>query len=298
MKRYMLICFILFSAWIYAGAQDSSVKKTVFLPADYTASLDVVYKKADNWDGRMDIYLPPASGKTAPLLINIHGGAWRKGRKEDQSGFDTYFKLGFAVANISYRLSPEAKAPAAVEDARCALMYMVKHAAAMNIDVNRIVFAGSSAGAHLALLAGLTADNHIFDKGCEVAGPFRIAAVIAQSTPAILYDSLPDGRLKVLPDDAIYEWLGENRNNAAFAKMLSPVTYVAKNNPPVFLTHGDADPRVPYGQSVLLDKLFTGAGVPHTFITVPGGLHGGYPKEKQQEIKAAITDFLQKQVLK
>ena len=54
-------------------------------------------------------------------MINIHGGGWNHGVKESQTGFNTFFKMGFAVANIEYRMTPQATAPAAVEDTRCAL---------------------------------------------------------------------------------------------------------------------------------------------------------------------------------
>jgi acetyl esterase/lipase len=229
----------------------------------------------------------------------MHGGAWRHGNKEAQSGFATYFKLGFAVANVEYRLSSQGKAPVAVEDVRCAMMYLVNHADSLNIDVNKIVFCGSSVGAHLALLAGLMNNSNTqFDKDCEIATKkYTVAAVIAQSTPSILFETTTDGQLKVLKDGAIYEWFGSRRDDAKFAQQLSPITYVAKNNPPIFLSHGNADPRVPYQQSVTLDAALTAAGVKHVFVTIEAGGHGGYTKEKQDEIKQQITDFLKENVI-
>ena len=297
MKKVVHIVFlVLFSLKLHA--QTEATAKEISLPTGFTKQIDVVYKQVKDWSGRMDVYLPPKTGKPTPVVFLIHGGAWRTGKKEAYGGFAVYFKLGFAVVNVEYRLSSQGVAPAGIEDVRCAMLYMVNHADSMNIDKNKIVLAGSSAGAHLALLAGLTANNKQFDKDCPEAEGFTIAAVIAQSTPSILFETLPSGEAKVLKDGAIYEWFGERKNDVAFAKLLSPITYVAKNNPPVFLTHGDADPRVPYQQSVTLDAKMTEVGAKHVFITIPGGGHGGYSKEKQDEIKQAIIAFLKENVLK
>lgn len=300
MRKASLVVGLLFSLFLHLSAQVGDTDyKPVPIPEGFTKQLDVVYKKVNDWDGRVDIYLPPKKDKPVPVVINMHGGAWRKGTKEAQSGFNTYFKLGFAVANVGYRLSSQGAAPAAIEDVRCVMQYLINHADSLHIDVMKIIFAGSSAGAHLALMAGLTANtNNPFDRDCTVSvKPYKIAAIIAQSTPSFLYSTTPGGEVQVLKDGAIYEWFGDRKDDAKFAQKLSPVTYINKDNPPVFLSHGDADPRVPYQQSVDLDAMLTKAGVKHVFITVSGGGHGGYPKEKQDEIKDTITEFLKENVL-
>ncbi len=298
-KNWLYTCLLMIVQGCVMAQDSTAVNKPVPVPEGFTKQMDVVYKQVGDWKGRADIYLPPISDKPSPVLINVHGGAWRKGSKEAQGGFTTYFKLGFAVANIEYRLSAQGAAPAAIEDIRCAMLYLINHADSLHIDVSRIVLAGSSAGAQLALMAGLTANtNNPFDKDCNTANrTFRVAAIIAQSTPAVLYSTSKDGSLQVLKDGAIYEWLGARKDDAKFAKQLSPLTYIARDNPPVFLSHGDADPRVPYQQSVELDARLTREGVKHVFITIPGGGHGGYSKEKQEEIKRDITVFLKENVL-
>ena len=100
---------------------DSSKFKKVVTPEGFSTQLNVVYAKVNDWEGRMDLYLPPAEGAPTPVIINIHGGGWNHGAKEEQGGFTPYFKAGFAVANIEYRLTSQATAPAAIEDTRCAL---------------------------------------------------------------------------------------------------------------------------------------------------------------------------------
>jgi dipeptidyl aminopeptidase/acylaminoacyl peptidase len=73
---------------------------------------------------------------------------------------------------------------------------------------------------------------------------------------------------------------------------VSPVNYISKNSPPVFIVHGDADPTVPYQQSVDLHKKLEAAGVKTEFMTVPGGVHGKFDKEKNSEINKAIIKFI------
>jgi acetyl esterase/lipase len=301
MKKLVLFTALIFFVANQLFAQETdAVVKVVPVPEGYAKQLDVVYKQLGEWKGKVDIYYQPGKIlKPTPVVINMHGGAWRHGSKEAQSGFATYFKLGFAVANVEYRLSSQGKAPGAVEDVRCAMMYLINHADSLNIDVNKIIFCGSSAGAHLALLAGLMNNSNTqFDNGCEPpTKKYTVAAIIAQSTPSVLFETTADGQLKVLKDGAIYEWFGSKKDDAKFAQQLSPITYVAKNNPPIFLSHGNADPRVPYQQSVALDAALTAAGVKHVFVTIDGGGHGGYAKEKQNEIKQQVTDFLNENVI-
>ena len=272
--------------------------KEVKLPAGFTAQKDVVYKSVGGWDGRVDLYLPPNTGKLTPVVVHMHGGAWRHGNKESQTGFQHFFLGGMAVANVAYRLAHEASAPAAVEDVRCAIMYLVNNARALNIDPNLIILSGSSAGAHLALVAGMVGEQSEFDKDCTPAKGFKIAAIIAHSAPSVLYQNNAQGQPVPGNDGAIQVWFGARKNDVELAKKLSPITYVNKQTPPIFLTHGDADMRVAYQQAVMLDAKLTEAGVPHTFIAIEGGGHGGYTKEKQEELKMALFQFYKQHVSK
>ncbi|HZH66186.1 MAG TPA: alpha/beta hydrolase [Flavisolibacter sp.] len=283
--------FLFIGVFIYMNViaqDDTAVYKPVEIPAGFTSQLNVVYTKVGDWEGRMDLYLP-GSNKPAPLVINIHGGGWNKGVKESQTGFNTFFKAGFAVANIAYRLTGQATAPAAVEDARCALIYLVKNAKALNIDVTKIVVMGGSAGGHLALMAGMLANDHRFDKACSGVEGIKVAAIIDKYGITDVWDWAygPNKRSK-----SATAWLGEHAKDQQFAASVSPMTYVSKTNPPIFIVHGDADPTVPYQQSVDFHRKLQAAGVTTKFITVPGGLHGKFDKEKNSEINKEIIAFL------
>lgn len=282
--------FIFFLSITAANAQEAdTVYKPVEYPAGYRAQLNVVYTRVKDWEGKMDLYLAPAEKGLSPVVINIHGGGWNHGVKESQTGFSTFFKAGFAVANIEYRLTGQATAPAAVEDTRCALIYLIKNAKALNIDVNKIVIMGGSAGGHLALMGGLLANDHRFDGNCPGVENIKVAAIIDKYGITDVWDW---GYGKNLTSKSARNWLGDKANDQAFAASVSPITYVTKNSPPVFIVHGDADPTVPYQQSVDLHKKLKEAGVKTEFITVPGGLHGKFDKAVNSDLNKAIIKFI------
>lgn len=285
MKRlFSLVILLALSAFSVFGQEVSSAFKKVEYPTGFSARLDVEYTRVKDWQGRLDLYLPPKEKVPAPVVINIHGGGWNHGTKESQTGFSTFFKLGFAVANVEYRLTPQATAPAAIEDVRCALLYLAQNSSDLNIDVNKIVLMGGSSGGHLALMAGLLQNDNRFDTNCAVKSHFTIAAII---------DKYGLADLTVLQGSrSVREWLGSGAGDKKFVQSVSPVFYVKKTSPPTFIVHGDADPTVPYQQSVELNRKFQEAGVKTVFMTVQGGAHGKFAKEKNSEINRAIADFL------
>lgn len=288
MKK-LIATFFLISGAISLQAQETTEYKKVAYPTGFTEQLNVVYTKVNDWEGKMDIYMPPKDGAPTPVVINIHGGGWNHGVKESQTGFNTFFKRGYAVANIEYRLTPQATAPAAVEDTRCALIYLIKNAKALNIDVNKIVIMGGSAGGHLALMGGLLANNPIFDTNCPGVKNIKVAAIIDKYGITDVSDWAYG---KNITSKSAIRWLGDKAKDEAFAKSVSPINWVTKNSPPIFIAHGDADPVVPYQQSVDLHKKLDELGVKNEFMTISGGKHGGFPIEDNRELNSRIVEFL------
>lgn len=289
-KHLFLFAFgLLFTLLGKAQIKDTIVKKPVTVPKNYVAQLDVVYTKVKEWDGKADLYLAPNESKPTPILINIHGGGWKSGSKDTQGGFSPFFKAGFAVANMEYRMSGQAKAPAAIEDTRCLLIYLIQNAKKLNIDPNKIIIMGGSAGGHLALMGGLLANDHRFDTNCLGTENIKVAAIIDKYGIMDVWDWTYGPEHK---SSSPAFWLGDNAKNEAFIKSVSPISYVTKNSPPIFIVHGDADPTVPYQQSVDLYKKLQELGVKSEFMTVPGGLHGKFDKDKNTEINEAILKFI------
>ena len=218
----ILFTTVLFAQAVPSGtpAIDSSKFKVIAVPAGFTSQLNVVYAKVNDWDGRMDLYLPPTNGPLNPVIINIHGGGWNHGAKEEQGGFAPYFKAGFAVANIEYRLTSQATAPAAIEDTRCALIYLIKNAKALHLDPNKIIIMGGSAGGHLALMGGLLQNNHIFDTNCSGVENINVAAIIDKYGIADVNDWAYGPYIK---SKSATNWLGSKKEDQSFIKSVSPI---------------------------------------------------------------------------
>jgi acetyl esterase/lipase len=284
---FFIVCTI--PICLFAQTETDTMYKPVAYPTGYTAQLNVVYTSVNDWDGKVDFYLPSNTGKPTAIVINIHGGGWNHGVKESQTGFSSFFKAGYAVANMEYRLTGQATAPAAVEDARCALIYIIKNAKALNVDLNKIVVMGGSAGGHLALMAGLLGNKPLFDKNCTGTEKIKVAAIIDKYGITDVWDWAYGPNLT---SKSAVRWLGDKAKDEAFAKSVSPIHYVTKDSPPIFIVHGDADPTVPYQQSEALHKKLKELAIKTEFITVAGGLHGKFEKEKNSDINKSIIQFL------
>lgn len=287
MKSLFILCGLLCLNF-RSFSQEIEPKKVQY-PNGFTEQLNVVYTKIGDWEGKLDLYLPAPGKAPSPVLINVHGGGWNKGTKESQTGFSRFFKNGYAVANIEYRLTGVATAPAAIEDTRCALIYIINNAKKLNIDPNKIVIMGGSAGGHLALMAGLLENNPVFDTNCKSAIPVKVAAIIDKYGITDVWD-WAYGPIKT--SKSATSWLGAKAKDDDFTKSVSPLYQVKKTSPPTFIVHGDADPIVPYQQSIALKEQFDKMGVKSELIIVKGGLHGKFPKEDSSMVDTKIMDFL------
>ena len=291
MNRIALIFISLFCCLTFLSAQKVEyvmTKYKVEMPSTFTSQLDVVYNTVGDWEGKMDLYLPPNEGKPTPIVINIHGGGWNHGSKEKQTGFKSFFKKDVAVANMSYRLLDVATAPAAIQDVRSVILYIIRYAEKLNIDTNKIILQGGSAGGHLALVAGYIGDADLFDLDRTGVDTVRIAAVINKYGIA---DMVPFSTGDKAYRSAV-RWLGDKAGDKEFMKSISGYHYINKNTPPTFVIHGDADPIVPYEQSVRLVEQLQKFGVETEFITVPGGGHGKFDDEYKSIQSRAPIDFL------
>ena len=289
-KKNIFLLLVMVLPFVGNAQSDSDTAyKAVEYPAGFIARLNVVYTKVNSWEGKMDLYLPPNLGKPNPIIINIHGGGWNKGVKESQTGFNSFFKSGFAIANIEYRLTGQATAPAAIEDARCALIYIIKNAEALNIDKNKIVIQGSSSGGHLALMAGLMGNNNKFDGNCKGVENVKVAAIIDKYGITDVWDWAYG---PTITSKSATQWLGAKAKDSVFARSVSPLYNISKQSPPVFIVHGNSDPTVPYTQSVDLHEKLMATGVYTEFETVEGGLHGKFSKERNNELNKSIINFI------
>jgi acetyl esterase/lipase len=231
---------------------------------------DIVYRQGAGQADRLDLYLHPGS-RNRPILVYFHGGGWVPGQnKEDVRIWHLPFLyLGWDVANVEYRRADVAPAPAAVEDAVCAVRWIAANAALYHLDTGRIVLMGDSAGGHLALMAGMAPDSAGFGRACPGTTTPRAAAIVAWAgatdVSAILEGPEARGFAR--------SWIGDRPDGSERARSVSPVTFVRPGLPPVFLAHSAGDPVVPYTQALALRDGLNRAGVDNRLVTIPGERH-------------------------
>jgi len=264
------------------------------LPPSVKALKDLEYGKASGRAMLLDLYLPEKADKPLALIIWIHGGAWMAGSKDDPSPALRFTANGYAVAQVGYRLSQEARFPAQIHDCKAAVRWLQANAAKYNLDPNKFVAWGGSAGGHLVALLGTSGGvAELEGNDNDLRESSRVQAVVDWFG---LTDFLHIGDAKSdlqhnAPDSPESKLIGgallENKDKAAKA---SPITYVSKDAPPFLIMHGDHDRTVPFNQSELLYATLKKAGVDVTLIPVKGAGHGfGGP-----EAIATVQEFLKR----
>jgi acetyl esterase/lipase len=248
-------------------------------PEGVTVHRDLPYVENGHPRQRLDLYLP-ALGAAAPLIVWIHGGAFRMGSKEDRVPLEM-LERGYAIASLNYRLSQHARVPAQIEDCKAALRWLRANAGMYNLDPERFASWGESAGGHLAAMLGAAGDERSLEVGAHLEHSSRVQAVLDFFGPTdfLQMDAhrLPEGQVHDVADSPESQLLGGpiQERPAAVARA-NPVSYVTAQAPPFLIVHGDRDPLVPYHQSTLLAAALEAAGVPVTLYTVVGAGHGGF----------------------
>jgi acetyl esterase/lipase len=259
---------------------------------------NVVYARVNGWEARLDVYAQRAAATAppSPVVLYIHGGGWVQGTKDGEllRSVLPYLAMGYSAVNVEYRLASVSLAPAAVEDCRCALRWVVAHAREYNFDAARIAVAGASAGGHLALMTGMLPSSSGFDSTCLGPAEPKVAAIVDFYGITDVADLLDGPNRKPFPETWPYavQWLGNQPNRADVARAASPLTYVRAGAPPTIMIHGDADATVPYAHSVRLRDALAKAGVPHDLVTIAGGGHGNFAVDEWQRAYAAVQQFL------
>jgi acetyl esterase/lipase len=255
----------------------------------YWIQPDITYGVANNYTLKLDVWQRKDTKTAAPTLIYYHGGGWVFG---DRTGatllFLPYLEMGWNVINVEYRMASVSLAPAAVEDCRCALRWAIKNAKQYNIDTDRIVLTGHSAGGHLSLITGMLPDGTGLDNNCHGNEKLKVAAIVNWYGISDVADLIQGPNLR----DYAAMWMGSQPDQLAIAKRVSPLTYVRAGIPPIISIHGDADPVVPYENSVRLHHALTVAGVPNELVTIKGGGHGEFKEAELEDAYEKIRAFL------
>jgi acetyl esterase/lipase len=213
----------------------------------YTIQKDLAYVSGGGERQQGDLYLPNGAGPFPTALV-LHGGDWvGRDRKDMESAAETLAQNGFAAFNVNYRLAPEHRYPAQLEDTHAALRFLAENATKWQLDTARFATVGYSAGSQLALLAAEKPDPD---------GP-AIRAIVAGGAPVdfMLYPKSPfiTKLIGGPPSEFPELW-----------KDASPINHITASHPPVYIFHAQFDQLVEIKNARMLASALSEAGVAHT----------------------------------
>ncbi len=202
-------------------------------PEDVTRYDDIVYGTDEKWQV-LDVYRPKnMEGKKLPVIVSVHGGGWVYGDKERYQYYCMNLaQRGFAVVNFTYRLAPEYKYPAPLEDANLVFTWVLKHAAEYGFDSEHIFAVGDSAGAHCLGLYTAVCTNAEYAKKYTFQVPEGfVPTAIALNCGA--YQIIMTGKGDDLTEKLMNDYLPEGGSGEEIA-LVSLADYVTENYPPTF----------------------------------------------------------------
>lgn len=216
-------------------------------------------------DLSLDFYKAQSTGKQ-PLVIVIHGGSWSGGDNKQLPELNTHLaNEGYHVASINYRLASHKHFPAPIEDVAAAIRYLKSKSEELNIDTNRIVLLGRSAGAQIAMIAGYTLQDPSIKGVINYYGPADMIWGYHNPANRMVFNSCKiieyyiGGTYKQLPKKYASSSAVENVNATI---------------PPTLSIHGITDPLCAYEHSTRLGAKLQAAGVKYYLLTLPWATHG------------------------
>ncbi|MFW6774835.1 alpha/beta hydrolase fold domain-containing protein [Nocardioides sp. CPCC 205120] len=248
----------------------------------------------------LDVYRPsePAHPDGAPVLLQVHGGAWRVGSKEHQAIplLQHMASKGWVCVSINYRLAPRDPWPAHIIDVKRAIAWVREHVAAYGGDPSYLAITGGSAGGHLAALAALTPGDPQFQPGFEDADTHVDVAVPHYG----VYDFAGASGLPraIRMRDRFLAPLIVGRpfsEDPATFEAASPLLRVGADAPDFFVIHGTTDSLVDVDQArLLVERLKEHSRRSVVYAELPGAQHAfdTLPSIRSAHVVRAIDRYL------
>ena len=284
-----------------------------------------IYKNVGKLPIELDFFQMKGNKKLKPVIIWIHGGALIGGSRKDiddqQKKF--YINAGYSVVSIDYRLAPETKLPAIIEDLKDAVQWVRKNSVKLlNVDSTRTFVVGHSGGGYLALMTGYVLKHppnaivSFYGYG-DIQGDWYSKP----DSGYLTQERVTEERVRQLvKDTAIVSSSWDNRRDiylysrqngkwplmvgghdpekeATWFYQYCPLKNIHENYSPVLLIHGDKDSDVPFEQSVLMDQELTLKKIKHNFLRIKDGQHGfehadgGFDSPKIKKVFADVLAF-------
>jgi acetyl esterase/lipase len=286
MKRLLLLLIV---AALPLSAQDKPkwVLVKPALPDGITLHENVECSHPGDFPVLVNVYVPKKEG-TYPAILLIHGGGWQKRQIEpDKPLAERLAERGYVVTQVAYRLSTDAKYPAAIHDCKAALRFMRANAARYRLDPDRIGVMGGSAGGHLSALMGMTGDlKELEGSGGNPGQPTKVKACVVM---AATMDLLAANKDKNSEGHVLF--FGPISENRPLYAQASPIEHVSKASPPTFFIEGEKD-SLKIGRAEMQEK-FRAAGVPTGLITLKNAPHPFWMSQPwlDETVKAAADWF-------
>ena len=245
------------------------IEKDFPVPDDVEEYKDIIYKTVDSTNLKLDIYHAKNISESAPLLLFIHGGAWKKGNKHDYLRYLVDFaRKGYVTATVQYRFSNKVKFPAQLQDVKAAIRWLKKNADNYNINSKKVAVIGGSAGGHLAMMAGYTSGISEFNEETESPYSSEVQAVVNLYGPADLTTEY------AREQSSVTNLIGKKYNEAPeLFQKASPTNYITADDPPTLIFQGTIDELVPFSQSDNLTKQLENAGAQVEYHKLEGWPH-------------------------
>lgn len=259
---------------------------------------------------KLDLYLPATQGPF-PLVVYVHGGAFKygdKGNREATRAFPFLLAAGYALASINYRLSGEALFPAQIQDVKAAVRWLRANAERCQIDATRIGAWGASAGGHLVSLlatSGGATELEGAELGCA-AQSSRIQAVVSWYAPIdflsmdaqFLEDANcgPAAATHNLPNSPESELLGAPIQTIPdLVSKTNPITFAQQDAPPFLIEHGTGDCVIPAQQAQqLYDALVPLIGADNVELVYLAGARHADPIFPAASNMSRVLQFFEK----
>ena len=290
MKR--ILSFLLILGFLFFNGQESI--------SDVMMVKNVTYKTRDTAQQKLDIFLPQSKEKKSPVVVFLHGGGWNGGDKAFPEKYylnDFILKFvqnGYAVASINYTLlNDNTHFPTPVEDCKEAVKWLRANAQQYNLDADNIGLWGTSAGAHIAMLAAYSDENQFSANSSFPEYSAKVDYVIDYYGPADLNKLFrtEEAGFKIFFFKIIFPKIYKMRNDMIFGfteknikkekkeaidrlKIYSPINYIDADAVPTLIVHGSKDKIVPFSESEKLKEKLDANGVDNELISIDKGNHG------------------------
>jgi acetyl esterase/lipase len=285
------LCFLVGVVPVHAQLSGTQ-SWAVTLAGQYAINANLTYATANNTELKLDVYRP-RDKDVHPTVLFFHGGGMVGGAKEGSAfAILPFLEKGWTVVNVEYRLAKVSRAPASIEDGRCALRWVYQNAKMYNFDTSRIVTMGQSAGGNLALMLGYLPANSDFDRQCNGPEDLKVAAVLDWYGVTDWNDLLEGANQR----NYAVTWFGSQPDRQQIAKTASPLTYIRAGLPPTLMIQGNEDPNVPFTQSLRLQKALNDANVPNQLVALPAKTHGNFVDSQMNDAYVQLWAFLAKYV--